>query len=60
MAVSDQDPDPHGSAMVRLPGSGPRSTLTGLKLEIFDSRVFTQIRPVCFDDLGIRQKILMV
>ncbi len=31
--------------------------LKGLKLGIFGSRVFTQIRPVWVGDLGTRQKI---
>ncbi len=30
--------------------------LKGPKLEIFGSRVFPQIRPVCVDDLGTRRK----
>jgi hypothetical protein len=37
MSKSDQDPDTHVSEMVRLPGAGPRSTLKGPKLEMFDS-----------------------
>ncbi len=31
--------------------------LKGPKLEIFGSRVFPQIRPVCVGDLGTRRKI---
>ncbi len=34
-----------------------RETLKGPKLEIFGSRVFPQIRPVCVGDLGTRRKI---
>jgi hypothetical protein len=33
-----------------------RLDLKGPKLEIFGSRVFPQIRPVCVGDLGTRRK----
>jgi hypothetical protein len=34
----------------------PFVILKGPKLEIFGSRVFPQIRPVCVGDLGTRRK----
>jgi hypothetical protein len=59
----------HSEAMEAQPGAVEAggwslacSPLKGPKLEIFSSRVFPQIRPVCVGDLGTRRKnsILMV
>jgi hypothetical protein len=36
--------------------SETKKALKGPKLEIFGSRVFPQIRPVCVGDLGTRRK----